>query len=470
MVAAITTPEPEAPEAREVIELRPQPGPQEAFLSTSADIAFYGGAAGGGKTYGLVLEAARHIGVKDFAAVIFRRTYPEICEPGGLWDETEKIFPHLGGRPRLGDLRWKFPAGAVVKLAQMQHAKDRYKWQGSQICYIGWDELTHFEAEQFWYLFSRNRSLCGIRPYIRANTNPDPDHWVRSLIKWWINEDTGLPIPERSGVIRYMARNENELEWADTAEELEARGLAPRSFTFIAANLTDNPALMKSDPQYAANLRTLPRFERKRLLEGNWNVRPVAGDYFQKSWFGVVEAAPAPIDVQGDPLYQDVRYWDRAATEPSEVNPNPDWTVGMYMRQAHGRWFILDVERFRGNPGEVERRIKNTADQDGEGVTQVLEQDPGQAGIAEVGYLVRALSGHDVRVVLATKAKEVRARPVSSQAKQGNIDVVRAPWNDVLFPELEAFPTKGAKKDQVDTLSGSFNFLHGDEEVGLEWI
>ncbi len=76
---------------KQVKELRPQSGPQENFLSTSADVAVYGGAAGGGKTFALLLEAARHTGKKRFAAVIFRRTYPEIMEPGGLWDESENI-------------------------------------------------------------------------------------------------------------------------------------------------------------------------------------------------------------------------------------------------------------------------------------------------------------------------------------------------------------------------------------------
>lgn len=450
-------------------ELRPQSGPQEKFLATSADVAVYGGAAGGGKTYALLLEASRHTQTPGFAAVIFRRTYPEIMEPGGLWDESETIYPALGGIARRGDLIWEFPSGAVIKFAHMQHDKDRKRWQGSQIALIGWDELTHFTRGQFWFMFSRNRTLCGVKPYIRATTNPEPDHWVRDLIRWWIDEHTGLAIPERQGVVRYMARDDEEIAWADNPDELRARSLAPRSFTFVAARLEDNPALVRADPGYRDNLMTLPRFDRERLLFGNWNAQASAGDYFQKAWFPVIAEAPAPMSAEGYALYRDVRYWDRAATEPSHKNPDPDWTVGLKMRHLGGRYCILDIVRFRGRPARVEKSIVNTAKQDGPETTHVLEGDPGSAGVAEIDYLIKALAGFAVKTIRASKSKQVRARPASSQAEAGNIDVLRAAWNDAFFTEVEAFPA-GAHDDQVDTLSGAINYLTIRREVQVQWL
>lgn len=448
-----------ATEQLEEKQIRPQVGPQEVFLSTSADIAIYGGAAGGGKTTALLLETCRNLDKKGFAAVIFRRTYPEITEPGGLWDESENIYPYLGGFSKKGDLTWEFPAKTKVKFAHMQHEKDKEKWQGSQIALIGFDELTHFTRAQFWYMFSRNRSTCGVRPYIRATTNPEPDHWVRDLIRWWIDEDTGLPIPSRQGVIRYMARDGDNIAWASTPEELERHGLAPRSFTFVAARLEDNPALVKADPQYVSNLKTLPKFDRERLYDGNWNARRRAGDYFQQIWYPALDVAPAPISAFGVPLYKDVRYWDRAATEESGANPDPDWTVGLKLRKFDSSYCILHVCRFRGRPAKVEASIKNIASSDGLNVTQVLEGDPGSAGVAEIDYLIKALSGCDVRTVKASKAKEVRARPVSAQSEAGNISVVRGPWNDDFFRETELFPTPGIHDDQVDAFSGAFNYF-----------
>src|SRR5947209_1730770 len=87
----------------------PQPGPQTAFLASPADIAIYGGAAGGGKSWALLLEPLRHVHVPDFGAVFFRRTGVQIRNEGGLWDESAKLYPHLGGRPREQALEWRFP-------------------------------------------------------------------------------------------------------------------------------------------------------------------------------------------------------------------------------------------------------------------------------------------------------------------------------------------------------------------------
>ena len=82
------------------------------------------------------------------------------------------------------------------------------------------DELTHFSAHQFFYMVSRNRSTCGVRPYIRATCNPDADSWVAEFLAWWIDQETGLPIPERAGVLRYYIRVSGKIVWADRPEEL----------------------------------------------------------------------------------------------------------------------------------------------------------------------------------------------------------------------------------------------------------
>jgi hypothetical protein len=92
------------------VRIAPQPGPQSLFLSTPADIAIYGGAAGGGKTFAELLEPLRHVSNKDFGAVIFRRTTPQITNEGALWDGSTKLYPLLGAKPNQGDLYWTFPS------------------------------------------------------------------------------------------------------------------------------------------------------------------------------------------------------------------------------------------------------------------------------------------------------------------------------------------------------------------------
>ena len=125
--------------------IQPQPGPQEMFLSSPADIAIYGGAAGGGKSYALLLEALRHTNNKNFGAVIFRKNANQIMSEGGLWDTASEIYPYAGGKPsRNPRPTWKFPSGAKISFAHLEYEKDKLGWQGSQIPLIGFDELTHF--------------------------------------------------------------------------------------------------------------------------------------------------------------------------------------------------------------------------------------------------------------------------------------------------------------------------------------
>jgi hypothetical protein len=101
--------------------ISPQPGPQSQFLRSQADICIYGGAAGGGKTVGLILEPLRHVGrVANFTAVFFRRTTPQITSPGALWDESLNFYPGLGGIPRLGQHEWHWPYGGKIKFSHLQ--------------------------------------------------------------------------------------------------------------------------------------------------------------------------------------------------------------------------------------------------------------------------------------------------------------------------------------------------------------
>jgi len=203
------------------IIIRPQPGKQELFLRSPADICIYGGAAGGGKTYALLLECLRNINNQHFEAVIFRQSRPQILSAGGLFATSQEIYPYLGASSVLTpNVQWRFPSGAKVTFAHMFYEKEKYNWQGSQIPLLMFDELVHFTESQFFYMFSRNRSTCGVKPYIRATCNPDGESWVARFIDWWIDPETGYADESRCGKIRYFVRKNNIIHWADTAQEL----------------------------------------------------------------------------------------------------------------------------------------------------------------------------------------------------------------------------------------------------------
>lgn len=435
--------------------IEPQPGPQTEFLQSNADIVFYGGSAGGGKTYALLLEPLYDIQNKDFGAVIFRRTTKQVTSEGGLWDTAVDVYSPLGAKANQNDLTLKFPWGSKVTFAHMEYEKNRLDWQGSQIPLIGFDEITHFTWKQFVYMLSRNRSASGAKSRIRGTCNPDPDSWVRRFINWWIDED-GYAIPGRSGVVRYFVIEGDDVIWGDTAQELidENPKRRPKSFTFIRSSIEDNKILLEKDPDYLANLQALTRVERAQLMDGNWNIRATAGSYFRRSDFEVVDAAP-----NGGLI---VRAWDQAGTEKKKDSDDPDWTVGFKMQKAQdGTIYCLGMERFRVDASKVDQRIINTASQDGHSVMIRLAQDPGQAGKSQARAQTKMLIGYKVFAKPVSGDKEVRAKPFSSQVQAGNVKVVRGDWNEDFFTELEGFPL-AAHDDIVDAASDAFDELAGN--------
>ncbi len=445
--------------APEPIRIQPQDGPQTDFLSTLADIAIYGGAAGGGKTYGLLLEDFRHHGNAKFGSVTFRRNSTQVRNEGGLWDESMNLYPLIGAHPREASLEWTFPSGARAKFAHLEYEKSVLDWQGTAVALIKFDELTHFSEYQFFYMLTRNRSTCGIMPYVRATTNPDPDSWVRRFIDWWIDPQTGFPIKERAGKLRWFIRLDEQFIWKDTRQEIYDQygygsEIQPKSVTFIPSKLEDNKILMQKDPGYLANLLAQDRVTRLRLREGNWNVRASAGMLFKREWMPIVETIPAG-------WIQAIRFWDRAATKPSETNYDPDWTRGLKLfKYADGRFIAADLKSCRDTPGRVETLIKATASHDSSATKIMSQQDPGSAGVAEAENFIRMLAGFDVHTEVFNKDKVTRAKPVSAQCEAGNIHVLRASWNEEFFTELENFP-EGKHDDIVDVLSGAFNALSG---------
>lgn len=393
-----------------VVRTRPQPGAQTDFLASAADIAIYGGAAGGGKSWALLLEAIRHSGNPEYGGVIFRRTTVQIRNEGGLWDESVKLYIKLGGRPREAFLKWRFPSGADVSFAHLEHENSVYNWQGSQLPFIGFDELTHFSAEQFWYMLSRNRSMCGVRPYVRATCNPDVESWVSDFISWWIDQNTGYPIPERAAVLRWFVRVGQEIVWADDPAELagyvnsiDGKPIPPKSATFIPATLADNQELMRADPGYVANLMALSTVQRERLLAGNWKIR-----WADASFFGLEslleQGRPVPFPRHCDAVFAVI---DSASKTEKQHDST---SVTYYARSKHVGYPLIILD---WSVAQIE------------GATLIDWLPSVFENLETLARLCNARSGSvgcwiedkDSGVILLqqAKAKQMRAHPVSSK-------------------------------------------------------
>mgnify|MGYP004621499111 CR=1 FL=1 len=446
--------------------LKPQEGPQTAFMATPAQICVYGGAAGGGKSFGLLLSALRYKNVPGFGCTIFRRNFNQIFAQGGLWDESMKIYSGIrGAQPQMSLGRWKFcnkdgQIVSTVKFAHIERDDELGKWQGSQICEIGFDELTHFSEKTFFYMLSRNRSSCGVTPFVRATCNPDADSWVAKFIDWWIDPDTGYPIPERSGKLRWFVRRDEALHWANTREELWERfdlktdeeKEEPRSVTFIMSRLQDNKALLKVNPQYMANLKALSIIERERLLHGNWKIKAAAGLFFKRTQLGDI------LDRIPDDVIRWVRCWDLAATEKTDSG-DPAFTAGVLIgKRKNGRYIVADVINKQMAAADVRKTIKLTAQADKAAYKRVrirLPKDPGQAGKEQAESYIKFLAGFDVTTVAETGSKESRAEPMAAQWQAGNFDILAGAWNEEYLYQLENFPDSKFK-DMVDASANGF--------------
>lgn len=263
--------------------------PQFDFLSSSADWCFYGGSAGSGKSFALVLDPLRSCqgpsAHKDFKAALFRRTYPMIANPGGLLDECKKNYLPLGATYNHTSAQWRWPSGAKINLSSLQFDKDLQNYQGSQLEYVGFDEITQFTQDQVLFLWGRARSSTGIKPCLRATLNPDADSWVYKFLYWWINPVTGYPIPERAEVIRHFKVESNLFIWFDEPQYDENGSKTTTSATFIPATLNDNQALMSADPSYRQRLLQLSDAERDRYLFGNWLASSVTGTEWPRECF-----------------------------------------------------------------------------------------------------------------------------------------------------------------------------------------
>ena len=271
--------------------IRPQVGPQEAFLACACDQAGFGGGAGSGKSMALTLGPIRWVDRPTFVAKLFRRTYPQL--EGSLLPETAKIYPRAGATYNASKHAWTFPSGARVQLSHLQHTNSIQDHYGQPYQYLGLDEFVTFEAEQVRMLGGWLRSAEGIPSRLRWASNPveDDKHWALALYAPWIygalkpgSEKLShyKGILARAGEILFVAPGPNNSE---TFSRTKTGAAGEMSRTFFPALLSDNKILLEADPTYVGRLRATGETNAKRLLEGDWFARDSGGAMFEQAWW-----------------------------------------------------------------------------------------------------------------------------------------------------------------------------------------
>lgn len=383
---------------------------QAEFLMLPHREAFYGGAAGGGKSDALLMAALQYVDITGYAALLLRRTYADLSLPGSLMTRAEEWLSGTSAHWNDKTKTWTFPSGATITFGYLENRSDHFRYKGAEFQFIGFDELTQFPEVQYRFLFSRLRKLEGVDIPLRMRSASNPGDVGHA----WVKQ-------------RFIV-------------EGDARGRP-----FIPAKIEDNPHLDREE--YIKSLEQLDPHTRQQLRDGDWDVMP-DGNKFKRAWFKIIPKAPEGLRF--------VRYWDLAATEP-KPGRDPDYTVGVKMGvNKAGEYYVENVKRERMTPRGVERLIRSTAEVDGTDCQIAMEQEPGSAGKHTTDHYNRiVLPEFDFKAIKTTGSKELRCNPWSAKLESGLVYLIEGEWCGEFIDEHCAFPG-GSHDDQPDAASGAF--------------
>jgi predicted phage terminase large subunit-like protein len=410
------------PRLTKYIKQEPTPK-QTAFLLLNCRDAFYGGAAGGGKSSTLLMAALQYVDVPGYNALLVRKTYSDLAKPEALIDRSHEWLTgtdaHWNGEKKI----WKFPSGATLSFGHLDGPMDHFGVQSSAYQFIGIDEMVQIRKNQALYLF---RSLRRLKKYsfvpVRFRGASNPPAAEQIAVGAWVKR-------------RYI---DPKTRKKDTV--------------FVSAKMDDNPYL--DVEEYRLALDNLDPVTRAQQKDGDWDIA-VKGRTFQREWFTIIPTAP-------ERYKKIIRYWDIAATEPSKSYKDPDWSVGVKLGTfSDNTLFVEDVHRFQKYSKDVEKLIRQTAERDERKVEIKMEQEPGASGKMVIDHYTRnVLQGFTFKGYRSTGSKYERIKPFASQAQAGNVVLVNGRWIDQFFEEADLYPD-GDHDDIVDACGSAYEVLCG---------
>lgn len=416
----------------------------------------------------------QYVHMPEFRGVMVRRTTPMIKGVGGLLDTATNMYKEVVPKlhVRTNSMEFTFPSGAEIKMCHCERESDKHNFQGWQVAAFLIDEAQQMLESQVVYFISRMRTMADMKPVMKMTCNPEYNSFLRKWLQeagYLDEQNYGIPLPEMDGVEVYFVRQGNEMKWGRTRKELsdlygEDAGIT--SFRFISATCQDNPVLLEHDPAYVSRLKSLPRIERMRLLDGAWLVQEEAAGYYKKAWTTSIAERDLPQMVKL------VRAYDLAGSIPSEKYPDPDYTVGILMGECReGNIYILDMVRYRKRYASVLDNIIETGLEDKEywgDVQTFIPEDPSSSGKAACQSMINTITSAGV-LVRKMKTSNVKNRklkqfePFAVAAENHMVYVVKAEWNDIFHEELELFDPSvrisGLHDDIVDATADAYDKL-----------
>jgi predicted phage terminase large subunit-like protein len=398
---------------------------QAVYLTLPIREALFGGAAGGGKSDALLMAALQYTDVPGYAALILRRTYADLSLPGAIMDRAHAWLQGTDAHWNETEKTWTFPSGATLTFGYLQSSKDRYRYQGAEFQFVGFDELTQFPEADYRYLFSRLRRLATADVPIRMRSASNPGGAGHD----WVFE-------------RFFVTGRSEGRW------------------FVPAKLGDNPHLDRAE--YEQSLAELDPITRQQLLQGLWVVDRSRRPYRREWWRGKNRWADPvlPVNLAGRYISWDTGLKDKDTSAYSAAvvaDLNPDYRLA-----------IRQVYRERLTFPDLVPMIEGLArdwNQDGKLRGIIIEDKV--SGISAYQTLVQSGPAWLRPLVIPFNPgphgdKEARAQQGAVWAKLGCVLLPEpsyaVPWLADFEREVFSFPDS-EHKDQVDALNQLVLFL-----------
>jgi len=500
-----------APYKGQSLTIQPQAGPQVEFMSRHAGysgkpqreqdfpLIFYGGAAGGGKSWSLLADALKYIDCPNFYAVFFRKTIKQLRRT--LWKEAKKMYMPLlinkegkfVGKANIKEQEMLivFPTGAMVEFSYLDRDADaEMNWQGAELTAAYFDEFTHFSEYCFNYIRTRMRSDSKYSSFIRCGLNPHPTHFVHKYLDIFIQED-GFAKKECSGKPAYFIVDSGQIVTSWDKEGLIKRypKKKPRKFTMIPSSLDDNPYMLSKNEDYRENLEANDPANAAMLLAGNWKYTPAANGVFDVTTVTGSQIV-SKIDIPEGCTYY--RAYDKASAVPAKEGGDsktldPDYTCSiLFAVDKDKNIYVLgdyikdqktgeELSRYRKKPGPRDILIRDQCLHDitlyGDYVYCILPRDPAQAGESEQLQAMKDLIPYGIKVKQdpshGNKSKQVRFEPFCIKCYSLTVYWVKdsfdvATWDYMLLELMNFNPymkpeNNGFHDDIVDCFSSAYS-------------
>ena len=388
--------------------------PQERFLELDTLEAFYGGAAGGGKSSALLMAALMFVDRPGYAALLLRRTFPDLRKPGALMDRAHSWLGGTAAEWREVEKAWRFPSGATLTFGYAENLQDVVRnYQGAELQFIGIDELGQWRQPEYLYLLSRIRRGASSSTPIRARASGNPGGIGHAWVKGRFVEPRN---PERP---------------------------------FVSAKLPDNPHL--DIAAYRASLAVLDSKTRAQLEDGSW----------EDNTAGLVYWAFSRLrDVASMPRRERWHYVLAVDLGASEERPTTSFVLLAWSEADFVVWVVRSWTMKGGSPQSISNAIAAVRD------VVPVERVVVDAGALGAGYLRDFQMRFGESVKAASKSDKLgHRRLMNGDLERGRLRFADGE-NGELVEELEVlrFAADGLDADpsQPDHLSDAL--LYGWRE------